>query len=199
MARRAGLDRKDLDALAASDALKPLTGNRRQALWQALAIDPDTPLGMPQQEASEVPRLAEPTEGEEILADYAATGLTLRRHPLALLRGRLQAMGLKTAGEVAQSRHGQLIRAAGIVTCRQRPATASGVMFVTLEDETGYVNLVVWNDIVEKNRRQILGSRLLAVGGQVQKEGIVVHVLARKFEDLSGLLGELRTASHDFH
>ena len=104
-----------------------------------------------------------------------------------------------TATRVADARHGQWIRTSGIVTCRQRPATASGVLFVTLEDETGYVNLVVWNDIVERNRRPILGSRLLAVGGQVQKQGIVVHVLAKRFEDLSRLLGELKTESHDFH
>ena len=199
MTRRAGLDRKDLDALAAADALRPLSGNRRQAIWQALAIDPETALGMPQRDFPEVPKLAEPSEGEEILSDYAATGLTLRRHPLALLRGRLKKLGLKSADEVANSRHGQLVRAAGIVTCRQRPATASGVMFVTLEDETGYVNLVVWKDLVERNRRPILGSRLLAVGGQVQKQGLVVHVLAKCFEDLSPMLGELKTSSHDFH
>ena len=106
---------------------------------------------------------------------------------------------MRTAEEVSAARHGEWIRTSGIVTCRQRPATASGVLFVTLEDETGYVNLVVWSDLVEKNRRPILGSRLLAVGGQVQKQGLVVHVLARRFEDLSRLLGELKTASHDFH
>lgn len=199
MARRAGLERKDLDALAAADALKPLSGNRRQAIWQALAIDPDTALGMPQRDAAESPKLAEPSEGQEILSDYAATGLSLGRHPLALLRVRLQKMGLKTAEEVAHSRHGQLVRAAGIVTCRQRPATASGVMFVTLEDETGYVNLVVWNDRVEKQRREILRSRLLGVIGQVQRHGEVVHILAGRFRDLTPMLGSLRTSSRDFH
>jgi error-prone DNA polymerase len=198
MARRAGLDRKDLDALAASDALMQISGNRRQALWQALAIDPETPLGMPQGATGD-PKLTEPTEGQEILADYASTGLTLRRHPLALLRERLRKLGLKTAEEVAHSRHGQLIRAAGIVTCRQRPATASGVMFVTLEDETGYVNLVVWNDRVEKQRRELLRARLLGVVGQVQRHGDVVHILAGRFRDLTPMLGTLRTASRDFH
>jgi len=106
---------------------------------------------------------------------------------------------MRTATEVANARHGQFIRTAGIVTCRQRPATASGVIFVTLEDETGHVNLVVWSDLAEKQRRELLGSRLLAVSGQVQKEGLVVHVLARKLEDYSAMLGRLATSSHDFH
>ena len=88
---------------------------------------------------------------------------------------------------------------AGIVTCRQRPATASGVIFVTLEDETGHMNLIVWNDLAERQRRELLAARLLAVSGEVQRQGRVVHVLARKLEDLSPLLGRLATTSHDFH
>src|SRR6185312_284097 len=107
---------------------------------------------------------------------------------------------IRTASEISgEGRNGQFIRAAGIVTCRQRPATASGVIFVTLEDETGYVNLIVWNDLAERQRRELLGARLLAVSGEVQREGRVVHVLARKLEDLSALLGRLDTTSHDFH
>ena len=90
-------------------------------------------------------------------------------------------------------------RVAGLVTCRQRPATASGVIFVTLEDETGYVNLIVWNSVSEQQRRELLGSRLLAVSGEVQREGSVVHILARRLEDLSSMLGRLSTSSHDFH
>jgi error-prone DNA polymerase len=126
-------------------------------------------------------------------------GLTLRRHPLALLREKLEGRRIRSAEQVANSRNGQLIRTAGIVTCRQRPATASGVIFVTLEDETGYVNLIVWNDLAERQRRELLGSRLLAVHGEVQRQGLVVHVLARKLEDLSPMLGRLATTSHDFH
>jgi error-prone DNA polymerase len=164
-----------------------------------LAVDAATSLGLPAGAETAKPMLARLSEGEEAASDYAATGLTLGRHPLAILRQRLEGMRLHTAQEVANARHGQWIRTSGIVTCRQRPATASGVLFVTLEDETGYVNLVVWSDLVERNRRSILGSRLLAVGGQVQKQGIVVHVLARKFEDLSALLGDLKASSHDFH
>ena len=108
-------------------------------------------------------------------------------------------MQLKSAEDVANARNGQFIRTSGIVTCRQRPATASGVMFVTLEDETGYVNLVVWNHVADRQRRELLGARLLGVAGQVQKKGLVVHVIARRFTDLSAMLGSLRTESHDFH
>ena len=198
LARRSGLDRRDLSALAAADALASLAGHRRTALWETLAIDETTRLALPAIPV-ESPLLLEPTEGENIIADYETLGLTLRRHPLALLRDRLKKRRIRTAEEVAQSRHGQLIRAAGIVTCRQRPATASGVIFVTLEDETGYVNLIVWNNVSERQRRELLGSRLLAVSGEVQREGSVVHVLARRLEDLSEMLGRLSTTSHDFH
>ncbi|HET9653603.1 MAG TPA: error-prone DNA polymerase, partial [Usitatibacter sp.] len=198
LARRAKLDRGDLSALAAADALASLAGHRREALWETLAVDAATKLGLPAI-AVPPPPLEVPTEGEQIVGDYDTLGLTLRRHPLALLRERLKKKSMRTATEIANARHGQLVRTAGIVTCRQRPATASGVIFVTLEDETGHVNLVVWNDLAERQRRELLGSKLLAVSGQVQREGLVVHVLARRLEDLSPMLGRLATASHDFH
>jgi error-prone DNA polymerase len=198
LARRAGLERGDLSALAAADALASLTGHRREALWETLAVDEATRLELPAL-PGELPSLAAPTEGDNIVADYATLGLTLRRHPLALLRDRLKKQRIHTATEVANSRNGQFIRAAGIVTCRQRPATASGVIFVTLEDETGYVNLIVWNDLADRQRKELLGARLLAVSGEVQREGRVVHILAKRLEDLSPLLGRLSTTSHDFH
>ena len=198
LARRAGLDRADLSCLAAADALAALAGHRREALWETLAVDEPTRLEL-QAAQDTTPWLAAPTEGEEIVGDYETMGLTLRRHPLALLRERLKKKNIRSAEEVANSRNGQLIRAAGIVTCRQRPATASGVIFVTLEDETGYVNLIVWNDLADRQRRELLGSRLLAVQGEVQRQGRVVHILARQLEDMSALLGRLATTSHDFH
>ena len=201
LARRAGLDRGDLSALAAADALASLAGHRRAALWETLGVDSPMRLDMPAApvKPSELPQLVAPSEGDEIAGDYASLGLTLRRHPLALLRSRLAKQRVRTAEEVAQSRNGQFIRTAGLVTCRQRPATASGVIFVTLEDETGHINLIVWNDLAERQRKELLASRLLAVRGQVQREGLVVHVLARHLEDLSPLLGRLATESHDFH
>jgi error-prone DNA polymerase len=199
LAQRAKLGKADLACLARADALSALAGHRREALWSTLAQDAASSLGLEKRRETAPAGLVAPTEGENVVGDYASIGLTLRRHPLALLRNHLKKKGLRTAEEVTQARHGQWIRTAGLVTCRQRPATASGVLFVTLEDETGYVNLVVWNDLVDRNRKPLLGARLLAVGGQVQKQGLVVHVLARRFEDLSSLLGELRTSSHDFH
>jgi len=198
LARRAQLDRGDLSALAAADALASLAGHRREALWETLGVDEPTRLGMPAVQVAPPP-LAAPTEGEEIVGDYGTLGLTLRRHPLALLRSRLDRKKIRTAHDIANARHGQLVRAAGIVTCRQRPATASGVIFVTLEDETGYMNLIVWNDLADRQRRELIGSRLLAVSGEVQRQGSVIHVLAKRLEDLSPLLGRLSTTSHDFH
>ncbi|MEO5693361.1 MAG: error-prone DNA polymerase, partial [Usitatibacter sp.] len=198
LARRANLDRHDLSSLAAADALSSLAGHRRKALWQTLAVDPPTVLELPSFEL-QPPALAAPTEGQDIVGDYQSLGLTLRRHPVSLLRERLKKHNISSAQEVAGARNGQVIRAAGIVTCRQRPATASGVIFVTLEDETGYVNLIVWSDLADRQRRELLGARLLAVQGLVQKEGRVVHVLARRLQDMSVLLGRLATSSHDFH
>ena len=199
LARRARLDRLDLSALAAADALASLSGHRRAALWETLAVDDPTRLPMPALPDDQAPQLRVPSEGENIVADYGTLGLTLRRHPLALLRERLRRQRVRSAEELSQSRNGSWIKVAGIVTCRQRPATASGVIFVTLEDETGHVNLIVWNDLAERQRRELLASSLLAVSGEVQRQGRVVHVLARKLEDWSPLLGRLATTSHDFH
>jgi error-prone DNA polymerase len=187
-----------LSCLAAADALAGLSGHRREALWETLAVDDPTRLGLPSLHG-DVPHLAAPTEGENIVADYATIGLTLRRHPLALLREKLAKRRIRSAQDLAQSHNGDRIKVAGIVTCRQRPATASGVIFVTLEDETGYMNLIVWNDLADRQRRELLGSRLLAASGEVQRQGRVIHVLARHLEDLSPLLGRLATSSHDFH
>jgi error-prone DNA polymerase len=198
LARRAALDRLDLSCLAAADALASLAGHRREALWETLAVDAHTRLGLRAQPET-LPAFAVPTEGEQIVADYGTIGLTLRRHPLALLRERLRRRRIKSSTELAQTRNGAHIKVAGIVTCRQRPATASGVIFVTLEDESGHMNLIVWNDLADRQRRELLGSRLLAASGQVQRQGSVIHVLARQLEDLSPMLGRLATTSHDFH
>ncbi|MBC7778529.1 MAG: DNA polymerase III subunit alpha, partial [Proteobacteria bacterium] len=197
LARRAQLPRTDVNALAAADALTGLAGHRREAWWQALGLDADTALTRSPRDAVQ-PSLLAPTEGEDVVLDYASLGLTLRRHPLALLREQLKARGLSTAEAVRSARNGQTIRACGIVTCRQRPATASGVVFVTLEDETGYINVVVWPTLVERQRREVLGSRLMTVYGHVQREGEVVHLVAGRLVDDTRLLGRLVTESRDF-
>ncbi|HMA31423.1 MAG TPA: error-prone DNA polymerase [Casimicrobiaceae bacterium] len=199
LAHRAKLDRRDLTALADADALASLAGHRHEAAWNVAGIERLPPLftGAGFDEAQ--PALPEPTEGQDIVADYRRLGLTLRRHPLALLRRALRDRRLAPAGEIANAPHGRLVRTAGIVIGRQRPDTASGVVFVTLEDETGTTNVIVWRDLGERQRRELLGSRLLAVYGKVEREGPVVHVLAGRLADLTPLLGALPTRSRDFH
>jgi error-prone DNA polymerase len=201
LARRSALNRRDLASLAASGALEGLAGHRRNAHWlvAGAATTGETRLlrDAPVQES--LPLFEAPRESENILADYRSLGLTLGRHPLALLRKRLQRMRLATALELRAMPNGKPARTAGIVTCRQRPGTAQGVVFVTLEDETGYTNVVVWNALVERQRKELLGSRLLGVEGYMQKEGDVVHLVAQRLVDHSALLGKLLTESRDFH
>lgn len=197
--QRAGLQQRDMDALARADAFHTLTGHRREAYWQALALE--APLAL-DAEATERPDsraadLVAAAEGEEIVMDYAATGLTLRRHPLALLRPRLAKHC--TAARLASLPDGVWIRASGIVTCRQRPGTAKGTVFVTLEDETGSINVIVWRDLVEAQRRELLAARLLGVYGQLQRQGIVINLVARRLFDHTDLLGKLATSSRNFH
>jgi len=150
--------------------------------------------------------LAPAREGEDIVFDYAATGLTLRRHPLALLRPRLERMKLLTATQLRPLPHGSPARACGIVTVRQRPPTAKGTVFVTLEDETGTVSVIVWGHVADAQRDALLKSRLLAVEGvwqlDIESGGQVRHLLARNLKDLTPLLGRLAqqsSSSRDFH
>ncbi len=139
------------------------------------------------------------TEGQEIVDDYAATGFTLRRHPLALLRPRLKKMGLLSARELHDLPNGSYVRTTGIVTVRQRPGTAKGTIFITLEDETGVINVIVWNHVIAEQRRTMLAARLLTTVGVWQRQGDVRHVVARRFFDQSRLIGRLATPSRDFH
>ena len=198
MARRAGLEKRDLKCLAAAGALSALAGHRRQAYWDVAGIEQLTPLALAT--AGEMqPQLLPLTEGQNLVADYDSLGLTLGRHPLALLRDTLRAQRLVTAAELRAFPHGRLTRAAGLVIGRQRPGTASGVTFVTLEDETGQINVVVWRDLADKQRRELLGSGLLAVFGVLERQGEVTHLIAGHLKDLTPLLGELVTQSRDFH
>jgi error-prone DNA polymerase len=199
LAHRAGLDRRDLAGLAASGALAPLAGHRRHAHWAIAGVETRANIMSRAPVAETRPALASPTEGEDLVADYASLGLTLGRHPLALLRRRLARMRFSTAAELRALPGGRIARAAGIVTGRQRPDTASGAVFVTLEDETGYVNVIVWRDLTERQRRELLGARLMGVEGMLEREGEVVHLIARRLLDHSALLGRLATGSRDFH
>ena len=210
---RAQLGTLEINALAAADALLPLAGHRRQQVWEASAIKlaprllksvptHETPLALP-----------DTPEGENILFDYRATGLTLRRHPVALLRERLARKGLLSASELNALPNGEEVAGCGIVTVRQQPQTAKGTIFVTLEDETGPVNVIIWKSLRETQRSEVLHARLLAVYGIWQRSeeqrsegsgtakgyGAVRNLVAHRLEDLTPLLGRLGTSSRDFH
>jgi error-prone DNA polymerase len=200
MAERAALDRRDLEALAAADALMHLSGHRYRAVWQVTGVERALPL-LPAETAVDegIPLLRAPREGQDIVADYGSVGLTLRRHPLALLRERLRRRGVIPTQELWEQPNGKLVRTAGLVITRQRPGSAGNVTFVTMEDETGYVNLIVWNRVAVEQRAALLESRLLEVQGKLQREGDVQHVIASRLTNLSSLLGDLVVASRNFH
>jgi error-prone DNA polymerase len=203
LAARSGLDRGDLEALAAAGALAALSGNRHLAFWEVAGSErplPLAPASMSQASMAEGrPLLSAPTEGQQIAADYASLGLTLGRHPLALLREHLAAGALLTASELAHATNGARVRTAGLVLMRQRPATASGVTFLTLEDESGQVNVIVWESVGRTQRRALIESRLLEVHGELQQQEGITHLIAHRLIDRSRLLGELVTRSRDFH
>jgi error-prone DNA polymerase len=203
LALRAELDAGDLKALAAADALASLSGHRRQQVWDAAALKPAPPLlrAVPVEEDWLV--LSAASEGEEVVFDYAALGLTLRAHPVSFLRTQLSKEKLLSAAQLRDLPNGRLVRACGIVTMRQQPQTANGVVFVTLEDETGSVNVIVWKSLREKQRTELLRARLLAVYGVWQRDvesgGEVCHLIAGHLRDLTPLLGQLTTHSREFH
>jgi len=199
LAERAKLDSKDLGALASAGALQGLASNRHRARWDVAGVEQPLELFDQLRFVEALPLLRRPTEGEDIAADYRYLGVSLGRHPLELLRARLNAQQIVTARAIADLAHGTRVRAAGLVITRQRPSSASGVTFVTLEDETGYLNLVVWDRLAQQARRALLGAALLGVTGTVQKEGEVLHVVAERLVDHTDLLGRLVARSRDFH
>ncbi|MEN8500067.1 MULTISPECIES: error-prone DNA polymerase [Paraburkholderia] len=198
LARRAQLDRRDLQVLAAANALSSLAGNRREALWQSVASIPDKDMLSVAKVEDETPELGAPSEADDIVGDYRSMGLTLGRHPLALLRRHLLAGKWMPASTLQTYRNGRLARGCGIVTVRQRPDTAKGVIFITIEDETGNVNVIIWPKVLEQQRREVLGASLLGVLGVWQCEGEVRHLVAHRLVDMSHLLGGLVTASRNF-
>ncbi|MGA2398321.1 MAG: OB-fold nucleic acid binding domain-containing protein [Steroidobacteraceae bacterium] len=176
-----------------------MAGHRYRAYWQVSGIERPLPLLSAETAVPEgIPLLRAPREGHDIVADYGSLGLSLRRHPLALLRRRLEARGILTTEALWGLPSGRWVTTAGMVITRQRPGSASGVTFVTMEDETGHVNLIVWKRIAEEQRAALLESRLLEVRGPVQREGDVLHVIAQRLTNLSALLGELVFESRDF-
>jgi error-prone DNA polymerase len=200
--RRAGIPAAALVELAEADAFRPSFGlARREALWAIKALR-DEPLPLfaaaARREAEILPEQAEPSvslrpmaAGREVVEDYGHTGLTLRQHPVSFLRGELTRRRITTCAEALACRDGRWVHVAGLVLVRQRPGSAKGVMFITLEDETSVANLVVWTKIFEKYRRTVLSSGMLGVKGRVQREGDVVHIVARELIDMSSELASV--------
>ncbi len=198
LSSRAKLDRQDIQALANANALESLAGNRHQAMWQSVVSIPDKGLLRDANVHEAHIELSAPSEGDTIIADYRSLGLTLGRHPLALLRERLNKMRFLRSNVLQVSADGMFARGCGIVTVRQRPQTAKGVLFLTIEDETGNVNVICWQNVVEQFRKEIYGASLLGVYGRWQSQQNVRHLIAMRLVDLSHLLGELETRSRDF-
>jgi error-prone DNA polymerase len=199
-----------LRRLAEADAFGSLGLTRRQAVWHALELkDERLPLIVPPScLRAPVPRcipslfLPPMPLGQEVMTDYATQGLSLKAHPVSLIREELDRRRILTAAELqdaARSPHGRWVRVAGLVLLRQRPGTASGVVFVTIEDETASANLILWSDIYERYRPAARHATLLQAEGYVQREGQVVHVLAKRLTDLSHLISGYDLQSRDFH
>jgi error-prone DNA polymerase len=184
--------------LAAAGALATLSGHRRQQVWEAAALHAPPELLQDAPVDEEFLELPPTPEGEDVLWDYASVGLTLRSHPMALLREKLDKYKLKTSEELRRIPDGRIVRTAGIVTLRQQPETAKGTIFVSLEDERGATQVICWRHIKEAQREVLLGSRLLAVKGRWQREGEVCNLIAERLADLSPMLGRLATESRDF-
>ncbi len=196
---RCQLNKRDLDALAQANALASLSKHRFQARWETQGLQQESPLIQQQHQQESSVQLKPPSEVENLTEDYQSIGLTLGRHPLAILRDHPELRGYKRHRDLYQLNHKRFVKIAGLVTGRQRPGTATGVLFLTLEDETGNSNIVVWRDIVERYRAAVLHARLLKIKGVLERDSSVVHVIAGEIIDGSHLLGELETRSRDFH
>ncbi|GIX22499.1 MAG: hypothetical protein KatS3mg121_1282 [Gammaproteobacteria bacterium] len=198
LARRCALEPAALEALAAAGALRSLAGDRHRAHWAVAAVPPRSQATLPLSWNEAVPLLRRPTPAETVAADYAHLGVSLAAHPLALLRPRLDARRVRRAAELAALRDGALVRVAGLVTHRQRPGSAGGVVFATLEDETGLINLVVAPPTFAAQRSVFLESRILLVHGVLQRRDGVVHINAGRIECGDALFHDLHARARDF-
>ncbi|MCD5995785.1 error-prone DNA polymerase [Pseudomonas sp. CDFA 602] len=195
---RAGLDNRAAEALADSGALRGLIGHRHRARWEVAGVEPQRPLfdDLPIDERQVT--LPLPSVAEDLVADYATLGTTLGPHPLALLRRQLAAKRFRSSRDLLTLENDRTLSVAGLVIGRQRPGTASGVTFVTLEDEFGMVNVVVWRDLAERQRKVLVGSQLLQVFGRLESRSGVRHLIAQRLYDLTPLLTGLDVRSRDF-
>ena len=220
LVRRSRLNKKDREALANANALQAFSPHRHQAHWQILGIEPERPLldkrqqeedetlttkalskpeALSKTEATELIQLPAPSATDDMLADYRSTGLTLGSHPMALLRDYPAFNTCKRYVDLKGLNTNRFVRVAGLVTGRQRPGTASGVVFLTLEDETGNINVIVWKDLQQRFRQALLSSKLLLVKGVMECKNEVIHVIAGELIDHSHVLDELAIKSRDFH
>jgi error-prone DNA polymerase len=199
LVRRVRLDSRARRALADADALAGLVGHRHSARWAAAGSQVQTPLLSDAGTQEATIQLPPPREGADIVADYRSTGITLRRHPAALLRPRLDRLGVRRATDLPALPDRTSVTVGGVVMFRQRPATASGLMFMTLEDETGIVNLVVSAQLLEEQRDILIGTRFLIAEGELQNAAATIHVFLRRAEDRSAWIGDLPHLSRDFH
>ncbi|WP_448131823.1 error-prone DNA polymerase [Stutzerimonas chloritidismutans] len=199
LCRRAELEPRAREQLADAGVLRGLAGHRHRARWAVAGIEPQLPLfdGLPAMEETPI-YLPLPSVSEDLFNDYATLGTTLGPHPLTLLRNELKARRCQSSRELATIEHGRLVSVAGLVIGRQRPQTASGVIFVTLEDEFGMVNVVVWRDLAERQRRPLIQSQLLRVDGHLESASGVRHLIAGRLSDLTPLLTGLDVRSRDF-
>ena len=199
LCRRAELEPRAREQLADAGVLRGLAGHRHRARWAVAGIEPQLPLfdGLPAMEETPI-YLPLPSVSEDLFNDYATLGTTLGPHPLTLLRNELKARRCQNSRELATIEHGRLVSVAGLVIGRQRPQTASGVIFVTLEDEFGIVNVVVWRDLAERQRRPLIQSQLLRIDGHLESASGVRHVIAGRLSDLTPLLTGLDVRSRDF-
>ena len=198
MARRASLKRIDLKALAAADALRGLAGHRHLAAWEVAGIEETLPIAALDHFHERTPDLFSPSLGQAVLADYAQLGLSLREHPLMLIRAQLRERRFLSAVEVAEHAPGEIVRVAGLVLIRQRPGNGRAI-FVTIEDESGGLNLLIWADLAERQRRVLLGSQLLGVTAEIQRADNIQHLICRRLENHDDLLGGLMVKSRNFH
>jgi error-prone DNA polymerase len=205
--RRAHVPPAALERLAEADAFQHLGLERRAALWAIRGL-PDEALPLfaaadagrsPRPEIVEPPvSLVPMPAGRNVVEDYSSVGLTLRQHPVAFLRGELQPRRIIPCADLLTSRDGQRVTVAGLVLVRQRPGTATGVIFITLEDETGIANLVVWSTLFDRQRRVVLSASMLGCLGRVQREGDVIHLVAEQLDDLSDLLRSVGNRQQPF-
>ena len=198
---RTQIDRRQQSLLADAGALRGLAGHRHQARWAIAGVESSLPLfaNLPATIEPEPIALPIPSAGENMRADYALTGTTLGQHPMAFIRPQLRRRRYRDSSELASLPNGRHVRVAGMVTLRQRPGTASGVVFLTLEDEHGLTNVVVWRTVAERQRRVLLESNLLAIDGYMESQHGVQHLIAQRLEDLTPMLGLAQVKSRDFH